>query len=154
MSFLKIGGKTDMNVAQPVRVKANGDIINSHEWEAENLTIYNATHTDTTVARVGFDGSISLASYGLISLRIRNKTGAPAHFVMYSDSTDTGSTPLVDFDNSPIVFDVPASDNDMVITPQDIPALAYLRILKFSVACTATPTVENGIIRVWVVKKR
>lgn len=156
--MIRIAGKTDNNTASPFHLTENGNLCTQHNWEYEISNIVTATPTDTTEVRVGVgeENAIFVAGYGLISLRITNNTGVPVHIRFMADHTYDATGFLADVDGNRIEFDVPSSStNFIIITPEDIPALNYLRLLKFRYACKETPTNTTGdTFKVALARKR
>lgn len=150
-NLLKVAGRTDNNTVRGVHVTEEGNVCTARAWGTDIHTIVTTELRDTS-AVVTSDNVFDASPYGMISIRVANSHDTDVTLQLYQDTSATSGRWLIDAAGNPISVVVPAGDRCMIITPEDIPALNYLRYIKFRIAANTAPT--SGSITIWVAGKR
>ena len=149
---MKIAGKTDKSVVKGVRVSDNGDVSTTRTWETDVVPILSNIQLRSTTAVTNADNVFDASKYAFVSLRVSNSHKVDITLNFYEDTKDEPARWLADAHGNPVSYVVPSSDKSMIITPDDIPALSYLKNIIIRVAAKTAPT--EGDTTIWIVGKR
>lgn len=147
MSFLKIGGKTASGTAKGVAVADSGDVVTQKNWNTEITTLY--TKTDNFSTGTIDIPEMDISMYAAVSLRILNGTEQGYTLYFYKEGTNFR---LRDFSGNLITYEIPYSNGWMIITPNDIDCLQWLKGLHLRYKLNAAA--ETGTFTIQVVGKR
>ena len=150
--IMKVGGKKDGGTAAPIAIDANGYLKIKRVWETQTKTVFSGTLSDTSAVTTVGDKSVNALEWGMASLRVNNLLNSDVKIMLYWDNNTDGTEWMKNFAGSYNSFTVPA-DSQMIITPDDVPILNYLRYIKLKINAVTAPT--NGkTLSVQVVLKR
>lgn len=157
MKILPIGGKTPNNTAAAVAVDANGKLDTVKTWGNDFVALESGgTNWIGVSTTAKYTDPIDVSDCAMVSLLITstaknsNNEAVPITFNMLRTDSDTSTDYMRTFDGNTIVFNV--STAYTLITPDDIPALKYLKYLRFRII--ATSAVNSGSVNIKVFKKR
>lgn len=139
--IMKVGGRKSDGTAAAIGIDSNGNLRIKRVWETQTKNIFSGTLSDTTAITTVGDKAVNCLEWGMVSLRVYNRLDSDVKILLYYDNDTSGSGWLKNFGGEYVSFTVPA-DSDVIITPDDIPALNYLRYLKCRINAVTTPT--NG----------
>lgn len=157
MKLIPFGGKTPSNTAAAVSVDANGMLNTKKTWDTETVSVLvnneswfyvGTTAKHSTSIDVGDCAMISL----LVTSTIKNSSNelVPIQISLERTDSDNDGSVMKDFNGNYIQFN--ASSSYQLITPDDIPALKYLKVLRFKLLATASTS--QGTMAIKVIKKR
>lgn len=151
-TMMKIAGKTSDNTAKGVKVNDNGNIETVKKWDAEIITLFNDSVSDTTEKRTA---NVDLSSYPLVSLRVTNRTGVPVVITPLVDlyNTDNGYS-LTDVDGSALSIEFAPNNAYAVITPSDAQWLNYIKYCRLKIKASETPTASSPKVEIDAVVRK
>jgi len=152
-NVLKIGGKDPSSNVKAVSVDANGRVKSTRYWDSSIHTLIDSAQIreNNPVVSTATD-SFDASEYGFVSLRIRNSHDAALSVMFYEDAGISGDTWMTRLDGSYISFTVPANTQRVIVTPEDVPEINYLKYLKLRVSAKTTPT--EGSVTIQAITKR
>lgn len=132
-------------VAKGVSVNSDGKIVSvaEREWKQDAMIVLENSSIRDTNAITAKPSSNDVSSFAYVSLRIINSLDADISVKFYDDFHVTGGSVLEDINGNAIEINVPAKTNathNMIVTPDDIPALNLLHYLTLRVAAKTVPT--------------
>lgn len=151
--MMRIAGRTSDGVAKPFLVDNNGNVGTTRTWEKtwvtiqENVEIRDTSEHNLTV----FDSS----GVPMLSLRILNRlkdsdnNGVPVTVRFMTDVNTSNGYGLVDTDGANKSITIQPTNGYVVITPEDMPLLNYVRYIRLSVKAQSTPT--SGVVSAYAV---
>lgn len=147
MSVMKMGGKSDSNTVVGVSVSDDGRVRTEKTWRNDVVLITDVLPTAAVSALEGLDVSDAAA----VSLRFRNTTGLSFSVGFYADHISNNYV-LFASDGSQISYKIPASANNVIVTPDDMKELQWLKNIRLRIAFSEVPT--SGEFKVYAVIKR
>ena len=141
--MMKIAGRTSGGVAKPFLVDNDGNLGTTRKikktWTTiqENIEIRDTNEYNVTA----FDSS----SFSIVSLRILNRlkdsedNGIPVTIKFLSDVNTNNGWGLVNADASNKSITIQPTSGYVIITPEDMPILNYIRYIRLSVKAQSTP---------------
>ena len=149
---MKIGGKTPSNTVKGVAVNADGKLDTVKTWEMPIIELFSEELSDTDEHLAQ---NLDLSIYPLVSLRIRNRTGATVSVQPLIDLyNNTNGNSLKFINGDAIVFQVPSDNQYYMITPDDFPWLNYIKYLRLRLKATSTPTGDTPLLSVMAVVRK
>lgn len=151
--MMRIAGRTSGGVAKPFLVDNNGNVGTTRTWEKTWVTIQeNVEIRDTSEHNLtAFDSS----GVPMLSLRILNRlkdsdnNGVPVTVRFLTDVNTINGYGLVDTDAASKSITIQPTNNYVIITPEDMPLLNYVRYIILSVKAQSTPT--SGVVSAYAV---
>lgn len=151
--MMRIAGRTSSGVAKPFLVDNNGNVGTTRTWEKtwvtiqENVEIRDTSEHNLTV----FDSS----GVPMLSLRILNRlkdsdnNGVPVTVRFLTDVNTSNGYGFVDTDGANKSITIQPTNGYVVITPEELPLLNYVRYIRLSVKAQSTPT--SGVVSAYAV---
>ena len=158
MNVTPFGAKSPSDTVVGVAADADGKLKTKKAWENDLITIF-----DTAAQGQGLPVStstiwteqIDVSDAGAISLRIRQSTDT-SYVVEFGTDTSKTSYALreLESETNSIRINIPASSNTKyyIVTPDDVPILAWIRKIRLAITPAEVPTTGN--LAIWVVAKR
>lgn len=151
--MMRIAGRTSGGVAKPFLVDNNGNVGTTRTWEKTWVTIQeNVEIRDTSEHNLtAFDSS----GVPMLSLRILNRlkdsdnNGVPVTVRFLTDVNTSNGYGLVDTDGAGKSITIQSVNDYVIITPEDMPLLNYVRYIRLSVKAQSTPT--SGVVSAYAV---
>lgn len=145
--MMRIAGRTSAGVAVPMLADANGNIGTTRTWKKEWVALQTTLEIrDTNAHNIpAFD----VSDIPIYSLRIINRLGVPVTITFLTDVNTSNGYGLVDTDNTLKSITVQPNNNYVIITPDDLPILNYIRYVRMSVKASSVP--ESGIFEAYAV---
>lgn len=148
--MMRIAGRTSGGVAVPMKASSDGDISTTRVWEKEWIPIEtNVEIRDTTSHKCP---TIDVSDIPTYSLRILNRLGTPITLNFLTDVNQTNGYPLVNMDGTRKAVTIQPTAGYIMITPEDVPLLNYIRYLKLEVIASTAP--ESGGFEAYMVAMR
>lgn len=148
--MMRIAGRTSAGVAVPMLADSNGNIGTTRAWKKEWVTIeQNVEIRDTTTHNCPV---IDVSNIPTFSLRILNRLGTPITLNFLSDVTQSNGYSLHNMDSTSKAVTIQPVQGYIMITPEDVPLLNYIRYLRIAVKASTAP--ESGIFEVAMVAMR
>ena len=148
---LKVGVKGEDGLVKAVASDNDGHIQTGKMWKTKVFTptnLWRKEIRDTTPIQE----SIDVSEYGLISLRIRNRTDKPITIAFQLDTEANSSSGLRDYNGNKIEIVIPPNGPWLLYTPDQIPLLNYVNLLNLYVYASEAPT--TGAFYLQAVAKR
>jgi len=148
--ILKIGAKGEDGLVKAIASDNDGHIQTGKKWNTKVFTpakLWRAEIRDTNY----IIESVDVSEYGLISLRVRNKTDKPITIAFQLDTEVNSSSGLRDHNGNKMEIVIPANNVWMLFTPEQIPLLHYVNLLNLYVYAGEAPT--TGAFSLQVVAK-
>lgn len=151
--MMRIAGRTSGGVAKPFLVDNNGNVGTTRTWEKTWVTIQeNVEIRDTSEHNLtAFDSS----GVPMLSLRILNRlkdsdnNGVPVTVRFLTDVNTSNGYGFVDTDGANKSITIQPANSYVIITPEDMPLLNYVRYIRLSVKAQSTPT--SGVVSAYAV---
>lgn len=151
--MMRIAGRTSGGVAKPFLVDDNGNVGTTRTWKKTWVTIQeNVEIRDTSEHNLtAFDSS----GVPMLSLRILNRlkdsdnNGVPVTVRFLTDVNTSNGYGLVDTDGASKSITIQSVNDYVIITPEDMPLLNYVRYIRLSVKAQSTPT--SGVVSAYAV---
>lgn len=151
--MMRIAGRTSGGVAKPFLVDNNGNVGTTRTWKKTWVTIQeNVEIRDTSEHNLtAFDSS----GVPMLSLRILNRlkdsdnNGVPVTVRFLTDVNTSNGYGLVDTDGASKSITIQSVNDYVIITPEDMPLLNYVRYIRLSVKAQSTPT--SGVVSAYAV---
>lgn len=150
MSMLKIAGVNDGNEARGIKTDENGLVKTRHIWETDQIYLFNDQEIRSTSAI--WSDTIDVSEYAIVSLRVYNNMNKPATIRFGSDLTPSNTSYLYDKDGTSLSLNINNDSKIEMITPEDFPALHYLKRIRIRASCEESPT--SGSLTVIVFGRR
>jgi len=148
MSVMQIAGKSPENTAKGIAVTTDGKVKTegTRKISGNSEVVINA---NPTTADAIYTERLDFSQYGVVSLRIYNLTGVGLTLKVVQDfAVSTGLTAQMrDASGAAITMSV-ANSQYVIITPDDLPCLAYLHKPIFAIIPDSAPTQGNITMRV------
>lgn len=157
MNIIPVGGKTPSSTAAALSVDANGMLETKKTWSNDMTALeYNGSTwiTPSTTAKV--TTLLDVSDCAMVVLMITNSAkdsssnAVPITFSILRTDSESSTDIMRDINGDKIEFNISASYS--LVTPDDIPALKYLKYLRFQIKATAA--VSSGQVNIKVFKKR
>ena len=139
MNIIPVGGKTPSNTAAAVAVNANGKLDTVKTWSNDYVALtVNGSAWITPGTTAKYTENLDVSECAMISLLISNtakdssSNAVPVTFSLTRTDNESGTDLLRDMDGNYITFTVGATGYTM-ITPEDVPALKYLKNLRLRI---------------------
>ena len=150
---LKVAGKDPNGAVKAIAVDADGKDKVTRFWDSTvHVLVDNGQIREDSPVISTASNSLDLSEYGFVSLRVLNSHDAEVSVMLYEDTAPAGDSWMRRLDGSSITFSVPANSLLIIITPDDIPELNYIKYLKLRISAKTTPT--QGSITVEAITKR
>lgn len=146
----RVAGRTSEGIAVPMKASSDGDISTTRTWKKEWIPIEtNVEIRDTTGHNCPVIDVSDIPTY---SLRILNRLGKPITLNFLSDVNQSNGYALLNMDATRKAVTVQPANAYIMITPEDVPLLNYIRYLRLQVTASAAP--ESGIFEAYMVTVR
>ena len=145
--ILKIGAKGEDGLVKAIASDNDGHIQTGKMWKTKVFTptnLWRKEIRDTTPIQE----SIDVSEYGLISLRIRNRTDKPITIAFQLDTEANSSSGLRDHNGNKIEIVIPPNGPWLLYTPEQIPLLHYVNLLNLYVYAGEAPTTGSFFLQV------
>lgn len=154
MNVTPFGAKSPTDTVVGVSADANGNINTKKKWENNAIPLEFVSETPLTTVAAYNMKTIDLSDAACVSLRIKNTMNIACDLVFYNDSNSVATTNvrLYDSDGNWIKRNIPSGGKTMIITPDDIPQLAWLNTLSVGISISEVPS--SGTVAVSAVIKR
>ena len=149
--IMKVGGRKEDGTASALGIDANGYLKIKRVWETQTKNIFTGTHSNTTAVTT-VSNVVNALEWGMVSLRVNNLLNSDVKIMLYWDNSADGTEWMKDFNGEYVTFTVPA-DSQMIITPDDLPILNYLRYIKCRINAVTTPTNGKNLLVQAVLKR-
>lgn len=145
--MMRIAGRTSAGTAVPMAADSAGNISTVRTWKKEWVTIEEgiAITTTTAYALPVFD----VSGIPMFSLRFLNRLGVPVTVRFLSDINTKNGYNLVDEYASAHSITIPSTDDYIIITPDDVPILNYVRYVRMRIIVQTAP--ESGTFSAYAV---
>lgn len=147
MSVMKIAGKNPNDEVTGVAVSAGGNVITQKVWKNEVVEIYSQT---TPTSGTKYATALDLSDCGAVSLRVDNTTDQDLSLGLYVDYLDN-TYQMRDSNGNVIRITIPADTPRIMITPDDIPQLQWIK--KLRVYFVLSENTASGTVAIYAVKK-
>jgi hypothetical protein len=148
--MMRIAGRTSGGVAVPMLAETDGSIKTKRGWKKEWVSIeQNVEIRDTTAHKCP---AIDVSDVPTFSLRILNRLGTPITLNFLTDVNQSNGYSLINMDGTKKAVTIQPSNSYIMITPEDVPLLNYIRYLRLEVTASAAP--ESGIFEACMVTVR
>ena len=148
--MMRIAGRTSTGVAVPMKASTDGDIATTRTWKREWITIEsNVEIRDQTAHKCPV---IDVSNIPTFSLRILNRLGTPITLNFLTDVNQTNGYSLLNMDGTSKTVTVQPTNGYIMITPEDVPLLNYIRYLRLEVIASTAP--DSGIFEAYAVTVR
>lgn len=146
--MMRIAGRTSGGTAVPMAADANGNIGTTRTWKKEWVVITESPMEirDTSVHDLS---AKDVSGIPLFSLRILNRLGVPVTLGFKTDVNTTNGYSLLNPDATSRSITVAPANSYIMITPEDLPMLNYIRYLRITIKATSAP--ESGIFEACMV---
>lgn len=154
MNVTPFGAKSPTDTVVGVSADANGNINTKKKWENNAISLEFVSETPLTTVAAYSMKTIDLSDAACVSIRIKNTMNIACDLVFYNDSNSVGTTNvrLYDSEGNLIKHNIPSGGKIMIITPDDIPQLAWLNTLSVGISIAEVPS--SGTVAVSAVIKR
>ena len=145
--MMRIAGRTPSGTAVPMAADASGNVSVTRTWKKEWVALQTSLEIrDTNAHNIpAFD----VSGIPMYSLRILNRLGVPVTITFLADVNTTNGYALTDIDMVTKAITVQPGQSYIIITPDDLPLLNYIRYLRMLVKASSTP--EAGVFEAYVV---
>lgn len=148
MSVMQIAGKSPSSTAVGVAVTADGEVKTEGVRTiagSDDIVI----DSNPTTADAIYTNRLDFSGYGVVSLRIYNTTGVALTLKVVQDFlTNSGPTAQMrDSTGAALTMSI-ANKQYVIITPDDLPCLAYLHKPIFGITPESAPSSGNITMRV------
>lgn len=154
MNVTPFGAKSPTDTVVGVSADSNGNINTKKKWENDAVTLEFVSDTPLTTVATYSMKVVDLSDAAGVSLRIKNTMNIACDLVFYNDVNGVGSNNirLYNSEGDWIRLSIPSGGKTMMITPDDIPQLAWLNALSVGISITEIPS--SGTVAVAAVIKR
>ena len=139
--MMRIAGRTSGGTAVPMLADSNGNIATTRTWKKEWVAI-----TDSALEIRDTDAhdltAMDVSGIPMYSLRILNRLGVPVTLTFKTDVNTTNGYGLCNTDATAKAVTIAPTNSYVVITPEDLPFLNYIKWLRISVRAQSVP--ESG----------
>lgn len=146
--MMRIAGRTNGGVAVPMLVDSNGNVSTVRTWKKEWVTIQSALEIRDTNEH-SLD-AIDVSGIPLFSLRILNRLGVPITIKFSTDANTFNGYKLADNNGTPVSITIQYTNDYVIITPNDLPFLNYIKYLRMTVTAESVPA--SGTFEAHMVK--
>ncbi len=149
MKVMPFAGKTNNNTVRGVAVSEDGVVQTNRQWTIKETYLFDYAEIRDTDVHTSKDVLCDCSDAAMVSLRISNNLDANVEFSLYHDLSAGFTYVLKDINGNYITFT--AKPGMTIVTPDDIPALKYLKYVKLRMAAKSVPT-SGGISVIAVAK--
>jgi hypothetical protein len=149
--IMKVGGRKSDGTAAAIGIDQNGNLRIKRVWETQTKNIFTGTLSNTTAVTT-VSNVVNAIEWGMVSLRVNNLLNSDVKIMLYWDNSADGTEWMKDFNGEYVAFTVPA-ESQMIITPDDLPILNYLRYIKCRINAVTTPTNGKNLLVQAVLKR-
>lgn len=146
--MMRVAARTAEGNAVPMSADANGNIGTTRVWKKEWVKITDSAIEirDTSAHDLP---AIDVSGIPLYSLRISNRLNVPVTLSFKSDINLTNGYSLANPDATIKSITIAPSAHYIMITPEDLPMLNYIRYLRMYAKAQSAP--ESGTLEVYMV---
>lgn len=149
MKVMPFAGKTNNNKVRGVAVSESGAVQTNRQWTIKETYLFDYVEIRDTEVRTSFDVHCDCSDAAMVSLRISNNLDVNVEFNLCHDLSAGSTYVLKDISGNYITFT--ARPGMTIVTPDDIPALKYLKYIKLRMVAKTAPT-SGGISVIAVAK--
>lgn len=146
--MMRVAGRTSGGTAVPMLAGADGSIATTRKWKKEWVTIQSSMEIRDTNAVI-LD-PVDVSEIPIFSLRILNRLGVQITLKFKTDINTTNGYNLADKDGTDFTFTIQPTNSYVVITPDELPILNYIRYLRITVIPVSAPV--SGTFEAHMVK--
>lgn len=149
--IMKVGGRKEDGTAAAIGIDSNGYLKIKRVWETQTKNIFTGTLSNTTAVTT-VSNVVNALEWGMVSLRVNNLLDSAVKIMLYWDNNVDGTEWMKNFNGEYVTFTVPA-ESQMIITPDDLPILNYLRYIKCRINAVTPPTNGKNLLVQAVLKR-
>lgn len=150
MSVIKIAGKSPTDTVKSVNVSANGELMTQKKWVNGVVQLFDSKVPES--GKTSISERINISDVGAVSLRVSNSLNVPITIGLYSDWF-SHDYQIRDADGALIRKTIGAKVENVMITPDDMPQLMWLRTLRVYFTTPSTEETITGTVNMWAVTK-
>lgn len=144
--LMSIAAKTPSNTWAGFNLDNKGQLKTTKDFSITIETIMNGESIRDTSAHDATT-ALNISEYAYTSMRIENSLDSVLTIYFRNDRTTGSTSYLIRPDGSYMSISIP-SKATVIVTPNDLPELPYLNLLRPIVVCSTTPTEGTLSIRV------
>lgn len=137
--MMRVAGRTSGGTAVPMLADSNGNIATTRTWKREWVSITSSA-MEIRDASVHDIDAVDVSGIPMFSLRILNRLGVPITIKFKTDVNTSNGYGLYKTDATAIAITVAPTQSYIMITPEDLPLLNYVKLLRMTVQASETPT--------------
>lgn len=143
--LMSIAAKTPSNTWAGFNLDNNGQLKTTKNFGTTIETIMNGESIRDTSTHDAT--ALNISEYAYTSIRFENSLDSVLTIYFRNDRTTGSSSYLIRPDGSYMSISIP-SKSTVIVTPNDLPELPYLNLLRPISVCSTTPTEGTLSIRV------
>lgn len=145
--MMRIAGRTSGGTAVPMLADANGNIATIRTWKKEWSTIEAFVEIRDTNSHQC--PAVDVSDVPMFSLRFLNRLGVPVTVSFLTDINTSNGYGLDDANGVAYSVTLVPQQSYIIITPEDMPILNYLRYVRLQVKASSAPS--SGVFEAYIV---
>ena len=146
--MMRIAGRTSNGSAVPMLADSNGNIATTRTWKKEWVSITSSAMEIRDTTSHDLD-PVDVSGIPLYSLRILNRLGVPITLRFKTDVNTSNGYGLHNPDATAKAITVAPTQSYIMITPDDLPLLNYVKLLRMTVTASEVP--NSGTFEAYMV---
>lgn len=145
--MMRIAGRTPSGTAVPMLADANGNIGTIRKWKKEWASIETSVEIRDTNAHNC--PAVDVSDVPIFSLRFLNRLDVPVTVSFLTDVNTTNGYGIQNANGERYTITLAPQNGYIIITPEDMPILNYLRYVRLQVKASSAPS--SGVFDAYIV---